>query len=110
MTRMALFVAGSVCVVLAGCPSTGSGGKVAPVDAAPPMASVATAAPPPSASGLAAQIVEPEDDVRPVYPSDAGPPNPLAQRFCAALHDVPEQRRATCCKEKPGLVVTSECV
>jgi hypothetical protein len=58
----------------------------------------------------AAQTVEPEDDVRPVYPADAGPPNPLAQRFCAALHDMPEQRRATCCSDKPGLVLTSECV
>jgi hypothetical protein len=33
----------------------------------------------------------------------------LARRFCVALHDIPEERRAACCTEKPGLVVTSEC-
>jgi hypothetical protein len=50
------------------------------------------------------------DDVRPVYPLDeGGAPDPLAVRLCSALHDIPEQRRASCCAERPGVVVTGEC-
>jgi hypothetical protein len=37
------------------------------------------------------------DEIRPVYPADAGPPDPLAQRLCDALHREPEQRQAACC-------------
>jgi hypothetical protein len=51
-----------------------------------------------------------DDEVHSVYPADAGPPDPLAARLCTALHDVPEQRRATCCVTRPGVVFTSECV
>jgi hypothetical protein len=38
-----------------------------------------------------------EDDVRPLYPNDGSPPDPLAQRFCAAIHDLEPKRRAECC-------------
>jgi hypothetical protein len=51
-----------------------------------------------------------EDDVRPVYPVDNSPPDPLAQRLCHAIHAVEEERRAACCSEKPGIVFESECV
>jgi hypothetical protein len=50
-----------------------------------------------------------KDEVRPVYPVDAGPPDPLVVRLCTALHDLPEQRRAACCAQGVGVVVTGEC-
>src|SRR6185437_7663194 len=37
------------------------------------------------------------DEIRPLYPIDAGPPDPLAQRFCDAVYAVPAQRAAVCC-------------
>jgi hypothetical protein len=51
-----------------------------------------------------------EDEVRSVYPTQAGAAAPLAQRLCAALHEVPAQRRAECCGGAPLLLVAGECV
>jgi hypothetical protein len=51
-----------------------------------------------------------EDAVQSVYPLEAGPPDPLVVKLCQVLHDLPEQRRATCCDQKPAVVFTSECV
>jgi len=51
-----------------------------------------------------------DDELRPVYPAEAGPADPLAERLCRALHDIPEERRAACCATTPGLVVTHECI
>ena len=57
-----------------------------------------------------AQTAEPsEDSVTSVYPLDAGAPDPLVHKLCAALHDLPEQRRAACCQSTPSIVFTSEC-
>ncbi len=69
-------------------------------------------APSPSASvtGAASSAPEPDDTVSSVYPLDAGPADPVVQKLCTALHDVPEQHRAACCDQKPGLVFTGECV
>jgi hypothetical protein len=50
------------------------------------------------------------DDVQPVYPVDPNaPPDPLAQKLCLGLTDMPEKKRAACCNVTPGIVVTSEC-
>jgi hypothetical protein len=70
-----------------------------------PVASAAEAAPSAAASGAVAA----RDQVRSVYPLDAGPPDALVHRLCSALHDVPEQRRAACCEQGSGVVVTGEC-
>jgi hypothetical protein len=51
-----------------------------------------------------------EDDVRPVYPMQAGAPSPLAQRLCEAIQEIPAKRRASCCESTPGLLLTGECV
>jgi len=51
-----------------------------------------------------------EDDVRPVYPMQAGAPSPLAQRLCEAIQELPAKRRASCCESTPGLLLTGECV
>lgn len=50
------------------------------------------------------------DDVEPVYPIEPNAPAvPLAAKLCASLNDLPEKKRADCCKTNPGIVVTSEC-
>lgn len=71
----------------------------------------------PSASNSAASApiasVIPErgsDGIEPVYPKIAGPPEPLAEKLCAALHDVPAKRRADCCSTTPGFSSANECV
>jgi hypothetical protein len=52
-----------------------------------------------------------EERVDSVYPVDpAAPADPLAQKLCAGLHDLPEKKRAACCKQAPSTVVTAECV
>jgi hypothetical protein len=58
--------------------------------------------------GAAGEVVE-DDEVRAVYPADAGPPDPLVRKLCGALHDLPEERRAACCAASPAVVLTSEC-
>jgi hypothetical protein len=85
--------------VLAGCPK--GGGDAAP-DAAPGANADA------GLDGAAGEIVE-DDEVRAVYPADAGPPDPLVRKLCGALHDLPEARRAACCSANASVVLTSEC-
>jgi hypothetical protein len=65
----------------------------------------------PSASESAdAAVKRGGDEVEPVYPKIAGPPDPLAEKLCSALHDVPNKRRAECCQSTPGFSLTRECV
>ncbi len=72
------------------------GQSQAPVDAGAPAA---------------AQEARAEDEVRSVYSTRAVEPAPLAQRLCAALHEVPARRRAECCGGgAPLLLVAGECV
>ena len=63
-----------------------------------------------TAVAVAEKTPRAEDEVRPVYPTQAGAPSPLARRFCEALHELPARRRAECCRTPPGLLLTSECV
>jgi hypothetical protein len=62
-----------------------------------------------SAAPLAKDEALRDPSVKPVYPQDT-PPAPIAEKLCAALHEIPVNRRAACCEEKPGIVLTSECV
>lgn len=76
----------------------------------PPVPSVsASAAPAPSASAVPTDMRE-SDGIEPVYPKTSGPPDPLAEKLCAALYDVPANRRAECCHHSSGFSLTSECV
>lgn len=77
---------------------------------APTAASaVVSAAPAPSESSAPVEG-RGGDDVEPVYPKTSGPPDPLAEKLCAALHDVPTKRRAACCSQAVGFSLVSECV
>jgi hypothetical protein len=70
-----------------------------------PRATEADAGPSASDAGAAEA-----DDVSPVYPTSSRAVDPVAVRFCTAIHEVPEARRAACCAEAPGVVFTGECV
>jgi hypothetical protein len=48
------------------------------------------------------------EGVRPVY-DVAGPVDPRAARLCQALYALPEERRATCCGSRPGIVLAEAC-
>jgi hypothetical protein len=50
----------------------------------------------PSAAPNASSQAGP-DEIVPVYPVDAGPPDPRTVRFCMAVELLPEQRKAQCC-------------
>jgi len=71
----------------------------------PDAAASASAAPRPFET-----VVPGDEEIRPVYPADAGPPDPIAQRLCDAIHELPAKRSAECCKTTPGFRATSECV
>ncbi len=72
-------------------------------DASPAASAMSTALEPAEARG--------GDEIRPVYPIDAGPPDPLAARFCDAVLVAPERRRSECCST-PNLagIVAGQCV
>lgn len=74
----------------------------------------APSAPIASASAPTAPSAEPgSDELKPVYPVDPGPPDPLASRFCGALHALPASRLAACTSKPAGpaaVIVRGQCV
>ncbi len=99
MVRSYPALAFALVAVLTGCPK---GGGDAASDAA--AISVADA----GTDVTAGEAVE-DDEIRAVYPADAGPPDPLVRKLCGALHELPEQRRSACCAASPSVVLTGEC-
>jgi hypothetical protein len=96
-----IVVVSALSALLLGCPKKGGG---AATDAGPGDASTDGGA------GGDAGAAASGDDVRPVYPVDPNiPPNPIAQKLCAGLTEMPEKKRAACCQAQPGIVFTSEC-
>lgn len=74
-------------------------------------------APPPAAPDLPPGVppglagLPPAREIKPVYAAEPdGPPDPLAQRLCQALHEAPEARRAACCQASPGVQLGADCV
>lgn len=63
----------------------------------------------PLASASAAETSDGDDQIRPVYPVTKDPPDPLAMRFCEAIHELPANRKAECCKGGHSTRLTSEC-
>ena len=89
-----LALAASVPLLLTGgCTPSGK------TDATPAVSSVA----PPASAPASATSADPPmerrggDEILPVYPVDTGPPDPLAQRYCEAVHVLPARRTAACC-------------
>jgi hypothetical protein len=50
-----------------------------------------------------------DDKLPPQMPVAAGPADPLAQRFCDALHALPAARKAQCCGGGSSVGLASEC-
>ncbi len=99
------FVAWVALVAFAGCPKQ----DPRTLDAGAAEDAGARDASEPRDGGDGGDAEAAEDEVKPVYPMDAGPAEPLAARFCAAMGARQEERRAECCKVKPGVVLTQEC-
>ena len=98
-----LLLAVTLCV---GCPRRDDPAP-APVASASASSAKASASAAPSESASLTGLAD--EEVKPVYPLDVGKPDPLVSKLCKALHDLPEERRAACCKQPLGLVLTSEC-
>ena len=82
-----------------------------------PLADGGSAAPSASAARAPAPATEPtdspgSDEIHPVYPIDAGPPDPLAQRFCDAIYALPARRAGECCgtASSVGEAFAGQCV
>jgi hypothetical protein len=85
--------------------------KSAPPAPASATASAAASASPPSSSLVDERDRKAQDEeIRPVYPINNDPPEPLAERMCDAVHVVPAKRRAECCAGSPGFTPYAECV
>ncbi len=81
-----------------------------PLESASASGSVSSAAPAASSVATTSAAIRGADEISPVYPKDNLPPEPLAVRFCAAVHAIPSERRAKCCDEPPRAAAQSECV
>jgi hypothetical protein len=108
----ALRVAVWVAFVLAGADAVGA---CKTRDTGPGESGGTDAAPSSSASAAAANSIQvpaagPDEEVKPVYPVDGAPPDPIAERLCKLVHEGEPSRRAQCCHTKPGTLFTSECV
>lgn len=90
---MASLLAASLALA-AGC-SERQAALPAPGSSAPSATATGSSAPAQSAQP-APTIAGDSDEIRPVYPLDAAP-HPLAQRFCEAIHILPEKRKGECC-------------
>jgi hypothetical protein len=95
----------------------GVGCKTEPPSTAPDAGQPGDGGPPeaaPAAPVVNAPTDSPgSDEIHPVYPRDAGPPDPLAQRFCDAVYGTPARRAAECCGGPPSGTVAAfagECV
>lgn len=98
-TAMGCAALAAIAAIVAACTSSPSPAPLASHSAPP-----ASTAPP----------VEPRergaDEILPVYPADAGAPEPLAERFCDVVYSLPERRRAECCPGAFRASMRSECV
>jgi hypothetical protein len=85
--------------VLAALPWILAGGCTPTQKAAEGPEAGADAAAPAASASAEAEGAEPKggDEIRPVYPVDGGPADPLAARFCDAVVVLPERRKAECC-------------
>jgi hypothetical protein len=64
----------------------------------------------PQSDEVAGTASVPDASIRPVYPRDPGPPDPVAQRLCDALHTLPQKRKSECCGTPPLSSLATECV
>jgi hypothetical protein len=98
------------CLAAVGCTTPDATHAPAEGVSAAPSGSPARA---PASAAPAAEVDSPgSDEIHPVYPVDAGPPDPLAQRFCDAVYALPARRAGECCGTAPsvGAAFAGQCV
>jgi hypothetical protein len=101
IVSFSLAVAGPF-LIAAGCTEGKKPDATQPQGSAAPSSSAPVQ--PPARRGPADYGDSPgSDELHPVYPVDAGPPDPLAQRLCDALYGLPARRAAECCATDPGI-------
>ncbi|MFO0758582.1 MAG: hypothetical protein U0359_18965 [Byssovorax sp.] len=100
-------LAGLLPLLAAACGNEGKPGAAAMSSSSAPAGSASSSATGPAASASAGSSKE---EIEPVYPLTRDPPHPLAEKLCAALHDLPAKRKAECCKTTPGVTFSGECV
>jgi len=62
-----------------------------------------------SASAQREQVDRGSDEIKPVYPIDNSPPDPVAKRFCDAVQTLPAERKAACCEDSARAPFAAEC-
>ncbi|MFO0593114.1 MAG: hypothetical protein U0441_36565 [Polyangiaceae bacterium] len=73
-------------------------------------ATSSTAAADKPSSGPKSEEPKPESAApQPVYPRTNDAPDPLAKRFCDAIHTLPARRKAECCGGDPSVTLADEC-
>ena len=97
---------------LALAPPLAAGGcTCSKVDGAPAATTASADPTAPAVSTERGPKSKPDREVRPVYPVDAGPPDPAATRFCEAVQTLPEKRKAECCVgARVGTAPVDSCV
>ncbi len=95
MKRTALVAVVVVVTAIAGCPKKGGASQAADAGG-PPRAATVDAGAPGTADDASAH-----EDIQPVYDANT-PPTPAAVALCDALYTAPAERKAACCKDKPG--------
>ena len=104
-----LALAGPLGLFAGGCTCSKTDVAPTPSPSASPSVSVSVSIA--ATPGPSAPTSRPDDEVRPVYPVDAGPPDPLAMRFCDAMQALPEKRKAECCSgARTGVAPLDACV
>jgi hypothetical protein len=94
--------------------ATSSGGAATTASAASSSSAAAAASsglevPNPIAAAVAAGTAK-GDDEKLLFPQDGKPPEPLALRYCQAIHDMEPKRRGDCCGQPGGAgYFTAEC-
>jgi hypothetical protein len=98
-------VVASAALCHAACHSKDGGTTSQTNDAAPAARDAGSNVPSPMSSVDGAT-----EEVTSVYPELVGPGDARAVKLCEVLHENPEKKRAACCKQPLGIMVTAECV
>jgi hypothetical protein len=96
-------------LLAAGLPAAGAASCGSKTEQAAPAPTTSASAAPAPTDVSSADTSDGDDLIRPVYPVTKDPPDPLAQRFCEVIHEVPANRKAECCKGGHSMRLTSEC-
>jgi len=96
-------------LLAAGIPAAGAASCGSKTEQGAPGAAGSASASAAPTSTSSAETSDDSDQIRPVYPVTKDPVDPLAQRFCETIHELPANRKAECCTGGYSMRLTSEC-